>query len=85
MSNGVPEKTGSQTKWAVSVWKEWAVSKNLRMLHGEKPFSSDIERLSDKEIDFWLRRFILEIHQKDGKNYPPNSLYQILWTPAPFA
>ena len=71
------KKLENQTKWAVSVWKEWAVNRNLRLLHGEMPFSSDIEQLSDEEIDFWLCRFVLEICRKDGNNYPPNSLYQI--------
>ena len=33
--------------------------------------------VSDEEMDFWLSRFILEIRRKDGKPYPPNSLYQI--------
>ena len=45
MSNGVPEKTRNQTRWAVTVWKEWAVSRNLNLLHGEAPFSCDIEQL----------------------------------------
>ena len=26
---------------------------------------------------FWLSRFIIECHQKDGTPYPPNTLYNI--------
>ena len=28
-------------------------------------------------MNFWLCRFVVEAHKRDGKEYPPNTLYQI--------
>ena len=33
--------------------------------------------MNDWELDRWLSRFVLEIRRRDGKEYPPNTLYQI--------
>ena len=77
MECGVPEKTRNQTKWAVKVWKEWATSRNKKLLSDEAPFSCEIEKLSAQLINFWLCRFVLEIRRRDGERYPPTSLYQL--------
>ena len=77
MECGVPEKTRNQTKWAVKVWKEWATSRNKKLLSDKAPFSCEIEKLSAQLINFWLCRFVLEIRRRDGERYPPASLYQL--------
>ena len=33
--------------------------------------------LNDWELNRWLSRFVLEIRQRDGKEYPVNTQYQI--------
>ena len=33
--------------------------------------------MNDWELDRWLSRFVIEIRRRDGKEYPPNTLYQI--------
>ena len=30
-----------------------------------------------KSIIFWLPKFVLEVHKRDGASYPPDSLYPI--------
>jgi len=30
-----------------------------------------------EEFDFWLARFFVEVRRKDGKEYPPRTLYQL--------
>ena len=77
MECGVPEKTHNQTKWAVEVWIEWATSRNKEFLSDETPFSCKIEKLSAQLINFWLCKFVLEIHRRDGERYPLASLYQL--------
>ena len=73
----IPTKTKEQTEWAVKVWKEWALAKNTRLLPDEEPFNTTFF-VSEK--DFWLSRFILEVHKKNGDPYPPppNTLYQLI-------
>lgn len=34
--------------------------------------------LSDCDLNFWMQRFIVEIRRKDGSEYPPNTLTQIV-------
>ena len=77
MESGVPEKTRSQTNWAIKVWTEWATSRNRNLLPDEAPFNCEIETLSAQLINFWLSRFVLEIRRRDGERYPPASLYQL--------
>ena len=31
------------------------------------------------KIDYWMQKFVLEIRRKDGKEYPPNTVYQICY------
>ena len=77
-ASSIPVKTQGQTDWAVRVWTDWAISRNLKLLHGENPFSSTFFELTTTEIDFWLSRFVLEVRKSNGDAYPPNSLYQIV-------
>ena len=79
MECGVPEKTSNQTKWAIKVWTEWAISRNRKLLPDEAPFNCEIEKLSAQLINFWLCRFVLEIHRRDGERYPSASLYQLCY------
>ena len=30
------------------------------------------------DLNFWISRFVLEIHKKDGEQHPSNTLYQII-------
>ena len=67
----IPTKTKEQTEWAVKVWKEWALARNTRLLSDEEPFSATFCELTVSEMDFWLSRFILEVHKKNGDPHPP--------------
>ena len=78
MFNSVPQKTRVQTNWTVKVWTEWALTRNARLLPDERPFSTRFRDLSISEINFWLSRFVLVIRKKNGEQYPPNSLYQLI-------
>ena len=39
---------------------------------------NEVDKLSDEYLIFWLPRFILEVSEKSGAEYPPNSLYQLI-------
>ena len=54
-------------------------SRNKKLLSDKALFSCEIERLSAQQINFWLCKFVLEIHRHDGEWYPSASLYQFCW------
>ena len=66
----VPETTAKSTKWAVNIWKMW--SQNRCELNGDGPSLLSLEMLNN-----WLCKFVLKLRRKDGKEYPPNTLYCI--------
>ena len=77
-ANSIPIRTQGQTDWTVSVWTDWALTRNTKLLPEEKPFSSTFYELSVAEMDFWLSRFMLEVRKANRDPYPPNSLYQLV-------
>ena len=79
--NNSPEKTRQQNRWALNVWKSWAEWRSKKVnTNGENygAVPSDIVKCrSVEEMGHWLTYFILEVRRKDGKPYPPKSLYEI--------
>ena len=43
-SSTIPVKTKEQTEWAAKAWKEWALSRNSRILAEERPFNATFYR-----------------------------------------
>ena len=70
----VPTNTKKSTTWAVKVWKDW--SSNRRVV-SPSDWPPHLFLCSTRELNRWLSRFILEVRRQDGKNYPPNTLYQL--------
>ena len=71
-------KKTQQINWVVKIWSEWARARNAKLLSSEKSFSSNSCSLFLFKLNFWISRFVLEIHKKDGEPYPPNTLNQII-------
>ncbi|KAK6188604.1 hypothetical protein SNE40_004747 [Patella caerulea] len=77
----VPIKTRNNNKWVLNLWKDWVDNRNSKpetYFEKGKLIPTDINTLNDEELQFWLQRFIVEIRRKDGTNYPPNTLVQIV-------
>ena len=74
--NGIPEKTRAQTKWGVRVWKDWASERNT--MNGEVfiPLGF-VEAARKQQLCTYMCYFVTDIRQKDGKEYPPQNLYQL--------
>ena len=60
IASGIPQKTKMQTDLTVRVWEQWAKSRNIRLLPGEKPFSAEFGSLTCSVMQFWLCRFVLK-------------------------
>ncbi|XP_066290479.1 zinc finger MYM-type protein 2-like [Branchiostoma lanceolatum] len=85
MKGRIPEATKRSTKWGKDVWDLWARTQNsLRTFESLEPgdrffiIPVDLSSTSAEEMDFWLARFVFEIRRKDGKPYPPRTLYNIV-------
>ena len=80
-TNSIPKKTRDANKWALKVWSDWAVFRNSLPATTHEigyPIPEDINALDDNMINYWGQRFIMEIKRQDGKDYPPNTLTQIV-------
>ena len=72
----VPKNTEKNTKWAVSTFKQWIVSRNQRSAVGEtrdvdilsKPVDKDSECT---ELCCVLCLFVVEARETNGEPYPP--------------
>ena len=80
--DNVPQKTRYQNQWCVRVWQSWAEWRNeckdeSLVTEKFKTVPTVIDTSNPEELGFWLARFILEVKRKDGKVYPPATLFQI--------
>ena len=76
----IPANTKVNTSWAVRCWEEWAVERNVKVKKNsskEKYYevNPDIKKVANKQLDYWLGKFVLEIRKKKehGSVYPPNT------------
>ena len=72
----VAANTRKQTSWSVNVWKAWSGHRRLLSMYDCPPHLLILAKNSG-ELSRWLCRFVLEVRRQDGKEYPPNTLYQI--------
>ena len=72
--SAIPANTQKSTTWAVKVWKDWSTN---RRLVSPSDWPPHLFICSEWELNRWLCRFVLEVRRQDGKNYPPNTLYQL--------
>ncbi len=76
--NSIPQKTRCSTDWAVKVWKDWAESRNKRLLPGENAFCTSINDLTVTEMNenayklLQLSLNLLKPAQKSKENLLPN-------------
>lgn len=77
----VPKKTRNVNEWSVKVWAEWAKYRNTQavtLFEPGYPIPEDIGLLDDDLLNYWGQRFVMEIKRKDGAEYPPNTLHQLV-------
>ena len=76
----VPRSTRKQNSWGMSVYEGWAVWRNTQlqtMLNDNGTVPLNLTTTSLVDLDYWFSRFIIECRRKDGKPYPPSTLYNI--------
>ena len=76
----VPKNTESSTKWALSNFMQWKMSRNEQFCEErEKQVPDDILETACPEILCkWLGLYVAETRKIDGSCYPPKTLYILL-------
>ena len=79
--SAVPKKTSLNTEWAEKTWRDRAVyrQENLSQedIDSRLELCSDFATMSVPAMNHWLGMFVLEVRTKSGKEYCPDSLYQL--------
>ena len=74
----------SRRKWAwvLKVFEEWKKQRNEAVFKedysGKPVIQEDIDEISNEMLDFTLARFVVEVREEDGQEYPGKTLYEIL-------
>ena len=72
-----PQNTTNATKWAVKTFEQWRTSRNSHSDLDSVP--SDLYNNENPAILCkYLSMFVVEARKKNGDNYPPSTLHQIL-------
>ena len=80
----LPKSTRDSNDWGVNTWREWATWRNRKLLEKDTndeeykgvPLIDEVI-LDNKELGYWLARFVLEVRRRDKKPYPAESLWNI--------
>lgn len=77
VNDSVNVNTKNNNIWSCKLYQDW---QSWRKENTGVEFISlnDFATADKKKISDGLRHFIFEIRRKDGKNYPPNTLYNIV-------
>ena len=82
--NRIPANTKKVTKWSFGVWTDWKMARSERWSEDsdKRPAGvGDITKMSIEEIDFWLRKFVLEVRKTNGERFYPNTVWDLLRPP----
>ena len=78
-ANAVPSNTKSMTEWGVRVWTEWASSRAVSPApDGVVSVVTPLLAMTPEHLAYWMGKFVLEVPKKDGKEYPPKTLYALV-------
>ena len=78
-ANAVPSNTKSMTEWGVRVWTEWASSRAVSPApDGVISVVTPLLAMTPEHLAYWMGKFVLEVRKKDGKEYPPKTLYALV-------
>lgn len=65
------KNTAKNTKWAFNIFETWRQ-------HRQADNIPEIHIMEKPALSFWLIRFLMEVRNQKGEEYPPKSLYLIM-------
>ena len=72
----VPLNTKRNNNWAANTWQAWAIGRNAAS--SSEWVNPDLNSVTDTDLTVWTPRFMLEVRNKDGEHYQPNTLYSLV-------
>ena len=78
MQRSVPENTRRANVFALRVYEEWVAARNMTFDECQYPDLSSLPNVGTDLLIQVLSHFVYEIRRKDGKEYPPSSIYGIM-------
>ena len=60
------------------LWKDWSISRNSHSTELAPTDSSELACNNEELLAFWFQHFMLEMRNKHGKEYSPNSLHHFV-------
>lgn len=73
----VPTTTKDSTEWGICVWNEWASIQGNSGSTDCAPVNTPLHEMPMADLSYWMGKFVLKVRKKDGKEYPPKSLYAL--------
>ena len=77
-AEAVPKNTKATTTWGMRIWNEWSSSRTVTDGSGVVPVTTPLTEISPTDLAYWMGKFVLEVRKRDGKPYPPKSLYALV-------
>ena len=76
------EATKKKCEWAVRVYESWVVHRNNMLRHvlpvKEAPVTQELHVMDNATLDYTLSRFVSEVRNAHGEDYPANTLYSLI-------
>ena len=82
VEKAIPSSTKYKNKWAITIFGEWKISRSVIApvvdpggffkgydLHKVAQLSSSIEEMDAVTLNYWLRKFVMEVAKKSGERY----------------
>ena len=71
----VPLNTKRNKNWTANTWQAWAIA--CKAASSAKWVNQDLNSVTDMVVVVQISCFMLEVRNKDGEHYPPNTLYSL--------
>ena len=72
----VPLNNKRNNNWAANTWQAWAISRNAAL--SAEWVNPNLNSVTDTDLAICTPRFVLEVQNKDGEHYAPNTLYSLV-------
>ena len=79
-ANAIPEKIKSNTNWWTSVWTERAIARVSSPVDLESRLvpTTPLLDMPPDDLAYWMGKFVLEVRNQNGSEYPPKTLYALI-------
>ena len=76
----IPGKTKSVTAWGIHVWNDWAAARAAVISETDRLIvTTPLLEIPVGDLEYWMRKFVLEARKMDGSEYPPKTLYSLVY------